>query len=145
MSKTDDNVQQVCEVLNSDLHLSMRIVQDNFRIDKITVHAIIIENLTMRKICAKFVPKILTDDQKQRRVSACEDVLQAIQEDPNSIANVATEDKSWIFKCDPETKRYSSKWHTAASSRPKNARMNKSRVKTMLIVFFNAKVVRLGL
>lgn len=45
MSKTDDNMQQVREVLNSDLQLSMRMVQDHVRIDKITMHAIIIEIL----------------------------------------------------------------------------------------------------
>jgi len=33
---------------------------------------------------------------------------------------------------DPETKRQSEKWHTKNSTRPKKARMNKSKVKTII-------------
>ena len=106
-----------------------------------TVHTIITENLAMRKICAKLVPKILTDDQKQRRVSACEDLLQRVEEDPGFLDNVITGDESWFFEYVPETKRQSFEWHTAASPRPKKARMSKSRMKAMLIVFFDAKGV----
>ena len=36
---------------------------------------------------------------------------------------------------DPETKRQSEEWHTK-SSLPKKARMSRSRVKTMITVFF---------
>ena len=140
-SKTDDNVQRVREVLNSDRRLSVRLIADMVGIDKMTAHVIITENLAMRKICAKLVPKVLTDDQKQRRLSACEDLLQRIEEDPRFLDNVITGDETWIFEYDPETKRQSSEWHTKASPRPKKARMSKSRVKVMLIVFFDGKGV----
>ena len=72
-SRTDDKVQRVREMLlNSDGRLSVRMIADRIGIDKMTVHTIITEDLAMRKICAKLVPKVLTDDQKQRRVSASE-------------------------------------------------------------------------
>lgn len=35
-------------------------------IDKVTVHSLNIENLAIRKIYAKLVPKVLTEHQKQR-------------------------------------------------------------------------------
>ncbi|GFX85434.1 putative DD34D transposase [Trichonephila clavipes] len=38
---------------------------------------------------------------------------------------------------DPETKRQSNEWHTPQSPRQKKARMSKSRMKAMLIVFFD--------
>ena len=46
-----------------------------------------------------------------------------------------TGDESWVFDYDPETKRQSEEWHTKSSPRPKKARMSRSRVKTMIIVF----------
>lgn len=46
-----------------------------------------------------------------------------------------------VFEYDPESKRQSSEWHTASSPKPKKARMSKSRVKSMLITFFDAKGV----
>ena len=36
---------------------------------------------------------------------------------------------------DPETERQSAEWHNGASPRPKKARMSKSWVETLLIVF----------
>ena len=39
---------------------------------------------------------------------------------------------------DPETKRQSQEWHTKSSSRPKKARMCRSRVKNMIIDFFDS-------
>ena len=64
-SQTDDKVQRVREVLNSDGRLSARMIADRIGIDTMTVHTIITENLAMRKICAELVPKVLTDDQKK--------------------------------------------------------------------------------
>jgi len=42
---------------------------------------------------------------------------------------------------DPETKRQSREWHTANSPRPKRARMSKSKIKSMLICFFDSQVI----
>ena len=78
-SRTDHKVQRVREVMTSDRRLSARTIADRIGIDKMTVHTIITKNLAMRKICTKHVPKVLTDDQKQRRVSACEDLLQHVE------------------------------------------------------------------
>ena len=44
-----------------------------------------------------------------------------------------------MFDYDPETKRQSEEWHTKSSPRPKKARMSRSRVKTMIIVFFESR------
>lgn len=133
-SRTDDNVQCVREVLNSDRRLSVRMVADEIVIDTTTVHRIITENMAI-------VPKVLTNEQKQRRVSACEDLPQHVDEDPGFLDNVIMGDKTWIFEYDPETKQQSSEWHTPASLCRKKARMSKSRVKAMLIVIFDAKGV----
>ena len=84
-SRTDNEAERVHEVLNLDRRLSLRMIADRIGIDSITVHTIITENLAMRKICAKLVPKVLTDDQKQRRVSACDDLLQRVKEGPGFL------------------------------------------------------------
>ncbi|GFY21156.1 hypothetical protein TNCV_3992001 [Trichonephila clavipes] len=40
-------------------------IAEQLGMDKMVVHKIISEDLVMRKICAKLVPKVLTDVQKQ--------------------------------------------------------------------------------
>jgi hypothetical protein len=42
-------------------------IEDELQIGKTSVYSILIENLDMRKICAKTVPKLLTPEQKLQR------------------------------------------------------------------------------
>jgi len=43
------------------------------------------------------------------------------------------------FGVDPETKCQSREWHTANSPRPRKARMGKSKIKLLLICFFDSQ------
>jgi len=47
------------------------------------------------------VPKELTEEQKQRRVSICQDLLER-QDD--ILGRVITGDETWVYQYDPETK-----------------------------------------
>ncbi|UYV68864.1 hypothetical protein LAZ67_6001339 [Cordylochernes scorpioides] len=103
------------------------------------VQLIVTEDLQMRKVCAKLVPKVLMQDQKELRVLRCLELLDLIQNEPDFLNSVVTGDESWMFEYDPESKRQSCAWHTKSSPRPKKARMSKSRIKTMIIVFFDIR------
>lgn len=138
-ARTDENVNRVCEVLRSDRRLSIQYIADTLNMSTFAVHGIVTENLQMRKVCAKLVPKVLTEDQKELRVSRCQELLDLIQNEPDFLNSVVTGDESWMFEYDPESKRQSSEWHSKSSPRPKKARMSKSRIKTMLIVFFDVR------
>ncbi|KAJ8948483.1 hypothetical protein NQ318_000019 [Aromia moschata] len=61
----------------------------------------------MRKVCAKLVPKVLTDDQKARRVGTCREFLDTCEDNPAFLDDVITGDESWVFESDPQTKRQS--------------------------------------
>jgi len=52
------------------------------------------------------------------------------------LGRVITGDETWVYQYDPETKRQSAQWKTANSPRTKKFRQSKSRVKTMLLIFF---------
>ena len=64
-SKTDDNVAKVLEVIRSNRRLTVREVAEEMSISKTVCHEILTEKLGMHRIAAKFVPRLLTDDQKQ--------------------------------------------------------------------------------
>ena len=63
-SQTDENVTRVRDLLNSDRRKSVRLLADPVNIPKTVVHRIVTDELNMRKVCAKLVPKLLTDEQK---------------------------------------------------------------------------------
>lgn len=138
-SRVDETVAKVKELLDSDRRLSLKMIADEVSVNKFTVHQIVTQDLMMRKVCAKLVPRVLTAEQKQRRVDVCREMLNELENNPDFLDNVVTGDESWTFQYDPETKAQSSEWHTPESPRPKKARMSKSRVKTMLIVFFDKR------
>ena len=87
-------------------------------------------------MCAKMVPKNLTTEQKANRRNVCLDLLDRLEREPEFLSRVITSDESWILEYDLETKGQNQEWHTANSPRPKKARMSKSKIKSMLILFF---------
>jgi len=52
-------------------------------ISKTVCHEILTENLGMHRIAAKFVPRLLTDDQKQNRVDVSQELLDRANGDDN--------------------------------------------------------------
>jgi hypothetical protein len=48
-----------------------------------TCHGILLDKLSMRLIAAKFVPWILTDDQKQHRLEVSMDLKEPVRNDPD--------------------------------------------------------------
>ena len=53
--------------------------------------------MKLHKVCAKFVPKILSDDQRLFRVDCCSDILEMIETDSRFMEKIVTCDESWVF------------------------------------------------
>jgi hypothetical protein len=79
----------------------------------------------MRKVCAKMVPKNLTQQQNDNWKNICSDIMEQITEQLDMLENVITCDESWIFQYNPKMKRQSMHWKTPTSPRMKKARMSK--------------------
>jgi len=103
------------------------------------VWAIIMTDLGMRKTCAEMVPKLLKEEQKERFVHVCHGILEQLKTKLNLLERVITGDESWIFEYDLETKHQSFQWKSPMSPRPKKARIAKSKIKVILIAFFDVR------
>ena len=90
----------------------------------------------MRRISARFVPRLLSDKQKAHRISVRRELKQQARNDPNFISNIITGDETWVYGYDPDTKQQSSQWKLPNSPRPEKAHQVRSNVKSMLIIFF---------
>ena len=86
-----------------------------------SVECILSDILGMRRIAAKFVPRMLSSDHKEHRVAACTELKIAARDDPNFISNVITGDESRVYGYDPETKQQLSQWNSPHSPRPKKS------------------------
>ena len=62
-------VRKVRDLINEDRRFTLRILSSDLGISKSTVQRILKEDLHMRKVSARWVPKLLSSDQKAKRVS----------------------------------------------------------------------------
>jgi len=67
-SRTEENIAKVRQIVHENRRLTVRSIGEQVNIDSETVRKILTEDLDMKKVCAKMVPKELTEEQKQRRV-----------------------------------------------------------------------------
>ena len=128
--RTPELIGQIKNFMDKDRRVSIETISAQFDVSVGTVHTIIREELKMRKICAKFVPRVFRY-QKERRCHDSREMVELINSDPVVLDALVTCDESWIYCYDPETKRQS-------SPRPKKARLSKSTHKLLMIPFLTA-------
>ena len=133
---TPELIGQIKNFMDKDRCVSIVTISAQFDVRMGTVHRIIHEELKMRKICAKFVPRVLREDQKERRCYDSREMLELINSDPAVLDTLVICDESGIYCYNTETKRQSSKWKHGGSPRPKKARQSKSTHKHLMILFF---------
>ena len=136
--RTPELIGQIKNFMDKNHHVSIETINAQFDVSLGTVHTIIHEELKMRKICTKFVPRVLREDQKERRHHDSREMVELINSDPAVLDALVTCDESWIYNYDPETKRRSSQRKHAGSPRPKKARQSKSTHKLLIILFLTA-------
>src|SRR5215469_16928823 len=124
-----------------DRRITVRELADEVGVSIGSVHTILTADLGLRRVSAKFVPKLLTMEQKQLRLEIAQDMLDCVESDSNFLNTVITGDESWVYGYDPETKAQSSQWKHSSSPRPKKARQVRSNVKVLLTIFLDYRGV----
>jgi len=107
---TPETVAQIQEIIRQDRHRTIRDIAEEVDVGYGTCQRVLMEELGMQRVAAKFVPRILTADQMQQRVSVCTELRQLASDDEMFLSRVITGDESWVYGYDPKTKRQSSQW-----------------------------------
>src|SRR5258705_2443891 len=84
-SRIDENVTSLRDCLKSDRRLSLQWIAETLQMTKTTVYRIVTEDLNMKKVCAKLVPKVLTEEQRDMRVLRCQQLSELCEKDPNFL------------------------------------------------------------
>ena len=98
--RTPELIGQVKNFMDKDCCVSIETISAQFDISVGTVHTII---LKMRKICAKFAPRVLREDQKERHCHDSREMVELINSDPAVLDALMTCDEIWIYCWDQET------------------------------------------
>ena len=110
-------------------------IAESLNILKTVVLRILKKDLVKRKFCAGFFPQSLTLVQREGRITPCQDIIAMADADKNFLIKIITRDETWCFAYDPETKRQTSEWVGETSHRPKKLKIQRSRIKNLLIIF----------
>jgi len=119
LRKQTTTITRVCAVIRGNRRLTVREVADEVGISIVSCHQIFTEKLQMRHVSAKFVPLMLTDDQKENRVEMSQELLAIANGNESFLKITITGDETWVCGYDVETKMQSSHWIWKGSPRKK--------------------------
>ena len=140
---TDDiNADRVLESVMKDRRLTLEELAEMHGISTRSIGRILHEKLGMKKVSARWVPRMLTVDQKRCRHRTCHQLLREFQENPEDFMDrIVTQDETWVHHYDPETKRQSMQWKHTDSPTPLKFKVASSSKKVMASVFWDREGV----
>ena len=135
-------VSKIKEIIEGDARFTVRDIARKVGISLSTVHLILKKHLKVRKISARWVPHLLTDEQKRQRVKVAKKLLQMFPKyDKKQFANVVTGDETWVHYFEPVRKVSNKIWATKHSKRPIIAKRSLSTKKILYAIFFSGEGV----
>ena len=113
------NVATVKTLTDEDTRHTMQEIEELSGIHSSSVLKILCEQLGLRKICARWVPHLLTDEQKQSRVRLASQVIEKYDKyDPCRLEEIVTGDEIWIYHFQPDSKAKNKVWVSSEGDRP---------------------------
>lgn len=120
-----------------DRRLKVSTIAKALNISEPSVLTILHDKLGLSKVSARWVPRLLTPEQKLRRQEISQNHLASLEADPDFFSKIVTGDETWVHHWDPETKLESMQWVHKGSPPPKKARTQSSAGKLMATVFWD--------
>ena len=136
-----DAVEAVRQQLGQDRRKTVRQMAEDTGLHKTTIHTILKKDLNLSKVAPKFIPKLLTDEQKRFRVALCRQNLAKLEENNDFLSTIVSGDESWMSVFEVETKQQSCEWVPKGdtASRPTKALRQRSTKKAMFTVFIDER------
>ena len=135
-------VSKIKEIIEGDARFTVRNIARKVGISLSTVHLILKKHLKVRKISARWVPHLLTDEQKRQLVKVAKKLLQMFPKcDKKQFANVVTGVETWVHYFEPVRKVSNKIWAIKHNKRPIIAKRSLSTKKILYAIFFSGEGV----
>ena len=96
-SRNEEMIAKIRTIVRNNRRLTVREIEDDCGISVGSCDAILTEDLHMKLLCAKFVPRLLTDDQREQRQTIARDLFERSCEDVQFLKNIVTGDESRVY------------------------------------------------
>ncbi|XP_048251006.1 histone-lysine N-methyltransferase SETMAR-like [Haliotis rufescens] len=141
-STRPENIDTVHKLVMENRRITLHEIEETTGLSYGSIHNITHGKLHMSKVCARWVPRMLTDDMKLSRVTISGDLLTRYNANPDDFHfRIVTSDKTWVYHYDPESKQESMELKHATSPKTKKFKATRSNKKVMMTIFWDSKGV----
>ena len=120
---TPEIIEQVHDMVLDDRRMKVREIAETIGVSKEGVGYTLHEELDMKKVCARWVPRLFTADQKRTRMKISEQCLERFNKNKTDfVRRFITMDETWIHNYTSKSKQHSKQWTEADCSGPKKTR-----------------------
>jgi len=141
----DDLVRKVNKRVHDDKRFTIFDLSLHFpQISRTLLYDIISRHLVYWKVCARWVPKKLTEEHKKQHVAcALTFLIHYHKERDSMLSHIVTGDETWVSHITPESKQQSLHWKHTGSPKWKKFKQTFSTRKIMCTLFWDRQGVLL--
>ena len=131
-------------MLSEDRRRTVREISDSVKLKKTVVHQIMKESLNLSKVSARWVPRILSAEEKDARVTASKEFIRRYErEGDRFLGRIVTTDETYVSLYEPESKFESMVWKQPSSQPLLKAKRCRSTKRYMFIFFMDSEGILL--
>ena len=106
-------------MVEQDAQLSVRDIASWTDISESSVQTILKKRLDLRKVCARWVPHLLTEKQKTQRLKCAREPFKTYKGcNSRVISNLLTGDETWVYMFVPQRRADNKQWKRKDQKRP---------------------------
>ena len=125
--------------LGLDARLSVKDIASCTGIPEGSVQTILKKRLDLRKVRARWVPHLLTEEQKTQCLKCAWELLKTYKGcNSQVISNLLTGDETWVHMFEPQRRADNKQWKQKDKKRPCTAKGTISSKKMLYAIFFNS-------
>ena len=133
------NIAAVKIVVEQDARLSVKDIASCTGISEGSVQTILKKRLDLRKVCARWVPHLLIEEQKIQRLKYARELLKTYKGcNSRVISNLLTGDETWVHMFEPQRRADNKHWKRKDRKCPCIAKRTISSKKMLYAIFFNS-------
>ena len=129
-------------MVKQDTRLSVKDIASCTGISESSVQTILKKRLDLRKVCASWLPHLLTEEQKTQRLKCAREILKTYKGcNSRLISNLLTGDETWVHIFEPQRRADNKQWKQKDQKNPCIAKRTTSLKKMLYTIFFNSSAL----
>ena len=139
VTSTKANIAAEKIVVEQDARFSVKDIASCTGISEGSVQTILKKRVDLRKVCARWVPHLLTEEQKTQRLKCARELLKTYKGcNSRVISNLLTGDETWVHMFEPQRRADNKQWKGKDQKRPCIAKRIIRPKQMLYAIFFNS-------